>query len=114
MSVSAADDHVPKCAHCKTQLPCYDRGIVNSLIEKYSSDPANKTKTEQTICFKCGSVYKRTTVEELLAEGQRDMEKAFSRFIKVPYIHSEGYMWVKKEVYPAVGSELTCCNLSEK
>ena len=98
MSVSVADN-LTKCAHCKSHNPCYDREIVYSSIEKYSSDPINRTKTEQTICFKCGSVYKRTSVEELLAKGHRDMEKALSRFITVPCLNSEGYMWVKKEAW---------------
>jgi hypothetical protein len=86
-----------KCSHCNSINPCYDREFVYSCIEKYSSDPINKTKTEQTICFKCGSVYKQITEEELLAKGRRDLEKALARYVKVPYIHSEGHMFVKKE-----------------
>ena len=96
MSISVTDT-ILQCSHCNSINPCYDREFVYSCIEKYSSDPINKTKTEQDMCFKCGSVYKRTTEEELLAKDRRDLDKALSRYIKVPYIHSEGYMWVKKE-----------------
>ena len=94
-----------KCSHCNSINPCYDREFVYSCIEKYSSDPINKTKTEQTLCFKCGSVYKQITNEELLAKGRRDLEKWRARYVKVPYIHSEGYMWVKKENWEKLKEE---------
>ena len=100
MSVSVVD---PICSCCKSINPCYDREFVNSCIEKYSSDPINKTKTEETICFKCGSVYKHITKEELLAKDCRDLKQALSRYVKIPYIHSEGYAWVKKENWEKYG-----------